>query len=124
MDIIAVREGVHQSNLMLFYYEFHEQEFDEIAKIWLDIEPEPLFFTQVEKPTNARLAGYDVVSFSTGQGPGCSPLSCNSLAVKIPVNEECLFATFEDAKGALEAGKFDNSEPGPFRIVAVYLVGN
>jgi hypothetical protein len=28
--------------------------------------------------------------------------------------------SFEDAKQHLENGKFDNSEPGPFRIFSVY----
>jgi len=66
--------------------------------------------------------GFDVVSFSQQNSPECSPLSCNALAQSTPVNRHCLLATFEDAVTALEAGRFDNSEPGPFRIFAVYSV--
>jgi hypothetical protein len=35
----------------------------------------------------------------------------------------CLIRTFEEARNALEAGKFDDSEPGPFRVSAVYRLG-
>ena len=38
------------------------------------------------------------------------------------MNERCLFDTFEDAYAAIERGEFKDSEPGPYRIVAVYLV--
>ena len=31
-------------------------------------------------------------------------------------------ATFEEAKSHLSAGSFNNAEPGPYRIVAVYSV--
>jgi hypothetical protein len=38
-------------------------------------------------------------------------------------NKHCLFSTFEEAKLALEAGKFEGGgEPGPYRIIAVYTV--
>jgi hypothetical protein len=33
-----------------------------------------------------------------------------------------LFESFDEAKAALESGKFDNAEPGPHRIFAVYTV--
>lgn len=122
MDAITVREGLNRSDLTLFYYEVYEREFDDSEKQWLEFAPEASFVTMVEKPAKARLEGFDVVSFSTGQAPECSPLSCNALADTIDVNEHCLFATLEDAKAALESGKFDNSEPGPFRIFAVYRV--
>lgn len=49
-------------------------------------------------------------------------LSGNSLATDIPVNEHCLFRTFQEAKEAIEGGLFKNSEPGPYRIFAVYTV--
>jgi hypothetical protein len=70
------------------------------------------------------LEGYDVTTFFVGTSPECSPLSCNCLATEISVNGHCLFDTFEQAVQALEAGKLDNSEPGPFRIFAVYTAGS
>lgn len=120
MDKITAKSGADRSGLTLFYYEVYEQEFDESAKLWSAFAPETSFVTAVEPPARLRLEGFDVTSFSVGTMPECSPLSCNSLANAIDTNEHCLLATFEDAKSALEAGRFDNSEPGPFRIFAVY----
>jgi hypothetical protein len=57
-----------------------------------------------------------------GTSPECSPLSCNSLAAAITFNRHCLFESLDQAKQSLETGQFDNSEPGPFRIFAVYTV--
>jgi hypothetical protein len=34
-----------------------------------------------------------------------------------------LFSSFDEAKAHLERGAFNNSEPGPYRIFAVYSVG-
>lgn len=53
--------------------------------------------------------------------PECSPLACNNFAAKIEVNESRLAPSFDDAKRLVESGGFANSEPGPFRIFAVYL---
>jgi len=47
-----------------------------------------------------------------------------SLATTIPVNQHCLFGTFEEAKKALESGLFQNSEAGPYRVFSVYTIGN
>ena len=53
---------------------------------------------------------------------GIDPERVKSLAREIAVNRHCLFDSFEQAKAALETGKFDNTEPGPHRIFAVYSV--
>lgn len=122
MDGIIEREGVDRSTLTLFYYEVFGQEYDESKKAWSSVAPEPSFATNVSRPLTAKLHGYDVVSFSARSSPECSPLSCNSLAEEIAVNEHCLIDSFEAAKKALETGRFDGSEPGPYRIFAVYTV--
>jgi hypothetical protein len=70
--------------------------------------------------TTRRLLGFDVVTCSVQTSPGCSLWSCNNFAEKIEVNESCLLRSFEEAKRLVEAGSFANSEPGPFRIIAVY----
>jgi hypothetical protein len=106
----------------LFYYEVYESEFYEDEKVWSEFDPEESFETNVVRPNTAKLEGFDVVSFSSGNSPECSPLSCNSLADAIPVNQHCLFTSFTEAKEALEAGKFTACEPGPYRIFAVYSV--
>ena len=61
-------------------------------------------------------------SFSMQTSPECSPLSCNSLAAEVETNTRCLLQSFEQARALLEHGTFNNSEPGPFRIFAVYSV--
>lgn len=119
---LARENTIDLQETTLFYYEVHEQEFDEIGKGWARFEPDPSFPTQVVAPSEKLLAGYDVVSFSAGTTAECSPLSCNSLAAEVETNPHCLLASLEDAQGLLERGTFDNSEPGPFRVFAVYPV--
>ncbi|WDI31119.1 hypothetical protein PUV54_14280 [Hyphococcus flavus] len=122
MDEIIAREGADRSKLTLFYYEVYEYQFDNDEKTWSKFDVEQSFETNVVKSDAATLQGFDVVSFSVGTNPECSPLSCNSLADELPVNRHCLFRTFYEAKEALISGKFDDAEPGPFRIFAIYSV--
>jgi hypothetical protein len=122
IEEIIQNERVDQCALTLFYFEVFHQEYDGIKKRWSAVEPDPAFVTEIDKPLNSRREGFDVVSYSVGNLPECSPLCCNSLADEIDVNEHCLIDSFETAKALLESGRFDNSEPGPFRIFAVYTV--
>lgn len=110
------------ANTKLFYYEVHGLEYDEDENLWKPFAPEASFKTHVLQPETKTLDGYDVVTFSANTGPECSPLSCNSLAAEIETNEHCLLPTFERAKELLVEGKFENAEPGPCRIFAVYSV--
>jgi hypothetical protein len=119
---LASSEKLDISQMTMLYYEVYEAEYDDKTKQWLAFSPEVSFHTAILEPQVKQLAGFDVTSFSQHTSPECSPLSCNSLATTISVNQHCLFNTFEEAKCALEAGKFENSEPGPFRIFAVYRV--
>jgi hypothetical protein len=68
--------------------------------------------------------GFDVTALGGGELPGCSPLSCNGLVKEVKTNEHCLLPTFEAAIQALESGAFADSEPGPYRIIAVYSLGS
>ena len=122
IEQLSKEKNIDLSESILFYYEVFEKQFDENSRVWSTFEPEPSFSTLVEKPAKAHLEGYDVTTFSAGTSPECSPLSCNGLATEISVNSHCLLDTFEQAVQSLEAGKFDNSERGPFRIFAVYTV--
>ncbi|MFZ6750339.1 hypothetical protein [Undibacterium sp. Ren11W] len=109
--------------MSLFYYEGSEEEFDDRIDQWVPYEPENSFETDVRKPSECQLEGFDVTNFTAHTSPECSPLSCNSLAESIPTNKHCLFDTFEEAKSAIETKKFENAgEPGPYRIIAVYSV--
>jgi hypothetical protein len=124
MEEIAASESLDLSSMTLFYYEVYEEEYNDNTHIWETIQfgkcaamPPSVVF-----PREKRLEGFDVVSFTLHTSPEHSPLSCNGLDKKIPVNQHCLFDTFEEAKNALESGLFTNCEPGPYRIFAVYTV--
>jgi hypothetical protein len=119
---LAARHDVDLAATTLFYYEVYEQQFDADEHRWAPIAPEPSFTTQVVVPAARILEGHDVVTFSAGTRAECSPLSCSRLAAEIETNAHCLLPTFERASALLEAGRFAHSEPGPFRIFAVYSV--
>jgi hypothetical protein len=74
----------------------------------------------VRLPSNKTLEGFDIATFSCGNHPECSPLSCNGLAKGIKTNQHCLLDSPEQAKQCLESGLFSKSEPGPYRVFAVY----
>ena len=67
-------------------------------------------------------ATYDVVNFTAQTSPECSPLSCNAVAAEVETNAHCLLQSFDQARMLLENGTFKYSEPGPYRIFAVYSV--
>jgi len=115
---IAREAGIDLAGTVLFFYKVHELQFD--AGRWTRFGPEPSFATAGHVPEARALEGYDVVTFAVQTSPGCSPLSCNSLATTVDTNAGCLLQSFEEARALLEAGTFDNSEPGPYRIFAVY----
>jgi hypothetical protein len=118
---LAAREKIDLSSQTFFYYEAYEREYDVTTKKWSAYHTEPAATAQVQLPVQRALAGFDVVTFAHGN-PEHSPLSCNLLSAEFPVNDHCLLRSLEEAKASLESGRFDNSEPGPFRIFAVYTV--
>ena len=95
---------------------------DRVASIWTAFVPESSFGTDVSVPEAKALEGYDVVTFYVQTSPEHSPLSCNSLASEVDTNERCLLHSLEQARTLLENGTFNDSEPGPYRIFAVYSV--
>ena len=119
IEQLAREHAIDLTGTSLFYYEVYEHEFDEIVELWRDFEPAS-FPTNVVVPQQKALAGYDVVGFTVGTNPECSPLSCNQLATEVETNSHCLLASFEEAKDLLEQGTFRDVEPGPFRVFAVH----
>jgi hypothetical protein len=117
---VAGENNIDLAGTMLFFYEVHEVQFN--SGEWTSFEPEPSFGTDVSVPAAKVLEGYDVVTFYLQTSPECSPLSCNSLAAEVETNARCLLQSFEQARTLLEGGAFNNSEPGPYRILAVYSV--
>ncbi len=117
---LAQQNAIDLTGTKLFYYEVHDREFDDTEGQWVTFEPESSFKTEVVSPSEKALEGYDVVTFSVRTSAECSPLSCNSLATEVETNQHCLLSPFERAQQLLEEGKFKNTEPGPYRIFAVY----
>lgn len=119
---LAQTKSIDLSDTSLFYYEVLDLQFDEAQNAWTRFNPEPSFRTGIVVPSARNLAGYDVVTFSVGTLAECSPLSCNALAAEVATNQHCLLESIEEAQRLLENGRFSNSEPGPFRIFAVYRI--
>jgi hypothetical protein len=119
---IARKERIDLAPMTLFYYEMFDQQFDDKTGTWSPFRADD-FPTRVDPPDRKHLAGFDVVTFSAGGPPECSPLACNGLASSVAVNGHCLSPSFAATKSALENGMFKNAEPGPYRIFAVYTAG-
>jgi len=117
---LAKDNSIDLSEVTYFYYEAYELEFNEQENKWQPFKPESSFETNIVMPQEKYLEGYDVVTFTCGNTAEYSPLSCNGLVTEIPTNKHCLLRTFEEAKKYLDNGGFNGSEPGPYRIFAVY----
>ncbi|HSZ62467.1 MAG TPA: hypothetical protein VK828_11750 [Terriglobales bacterium] len=117
---IAKENSIQLDGTSLFYYEAYEMEFD--GDNWHPFVPDPSFTTNVVSPSRKQLQGFDVVNFTARTTPECSPLSCNNLAKEIPTNAHCLFASFDEAEKSVGSGAFNESEPGPYRILSVNSV--
>jgi hypothetical protein len=127
---MIVDAGAETDDAKLFYYEAYEQEIetdgwsiDPVGWRTLTAVPSAGVETSVVPPTPSLLTliGYDVVVF--GDYLEHSPLSCNSIAAELLVNDHCLFGTLEDAKAAIDRGAFNGGcEPGVYRIFSVSVV--
>ena len=117
---IAQENSIDLQGTKLFYYAAYELEFT--GEIWRSFYPETSIPVNIIQPAQKKQEGFDVVTFSVGRSPECSPLSCNGLAEELPTNSHCLFETFDEAETNLSAGKFVECECGPYRIIAVYSV--
>jgi hypothetical protein len=120
IQTLAKDNSINLKGTTLFHYEVYEKEFD--GEDWHSYAPDESFKTNVVELIDKHLEGFDVVTFSQRNVPECSPLSCNYLARELPTNSHCLFQSFEEAETNLTNGKFNDSEPGPYRIFSVYSV--
>lgn len=116
---ISIENGIDLSGTALLFYRGYPQQFDAKADSWIDFAAESAFSPNVAPPSDELFLGFDVVTYSMQSSPECSPLSCNSLATELQVNEHCLIRSLDYAIECLENGAFANSEPGPYRIIAV-----
>lgn len=119
IEKVAATQGIDLTGTTLFYYEGFENEYDPESG-WVSCLPEPSIPSHIVPPVRKTLRGFDVVTYSQGHAPECSPLSCNGLAAELRTNEFCLLDSLEEAAALLESGRFKHSEPGPYRIIAVY----
>ena len=116
IEQVAQEHSIDLAGTMMFYYEVYEREFDDEKELWCPHQSDQSFATNIRLSEHKTLAGFDIVSSD------CSPLSCNSLANEIQTNSHCLVPNFETTKQLVETGRFNNSEPGPYRIFAVYTL--
>ncbi len=119
---VAREHSIDLAGTTMFYYEVYKQEFDDAKAQWRPYDREDSFTTNVRLPDQKIFVGFDVVSCSQKNAPECSPLSCNSLANEIQTNSHCLLPHFETAKRLMETGRFNDSEPGPYRVFGVYIL--
>lgn len=128
---LARNDDVDLSESKLFFYSAYEFElesdgwtFDPLQWRPISRAPSSSIPDDVTVPghdSGLVLLGYDVVVF--GDYLEHSPLSCNSIAEQLQVNQYCLFDSFEAAKGAIESGNFGGGcEPGAYKIFSVGLL--
>ncbi len=122
LDQVAAKAQTNASHFDLLYFEVAETQFDEARSSWLPVTPDPSFPTSVRRPSHSTLLGHDIVCFSGGTSPECSPITCCGLGSTVALNQAALLETEARAREALESGLCNETEPGPFRIVSVSLV--
>lgn len=115
-------DNIDLTDTVLLYYRGHDTQYDADLKVWTEFNADENFQTAVSVPTTTRCLGYDIVTYSMQNAPECSPLSCNNLATTVEVNEFCLIDSLDSAIEQLENGGFNNSEPGPYRIMEVNII--
>ena len=119
---IANENEIALTDTALVYYRGHQTQFDADLSQWTDYDADADIQTMVSPPTSERFLGYDIVTYSMQNSPECSPLSCNNLAKDVCANQHCLIDSLDYAIQQLESGVFNNSESGPYRIIAVNVV--
>ena len=129
---LARETGSPTDGSVLFYYTAYEYELRSDgwafeAAHWRprSATPSSSISDAVELPPDgsATLLGYDVVVFEDYLEH--SPLSCNSVAKDLPVNQHCLLDGVEEAVAAIESGAFGGGcEEGVYTIFGVYRVAS
>lgn len=118
VDAIRVIPSGHESEYRLFGYRLHPEIFRNGNRVPLtipaDVRPEAI-------PSTFRSLGFDSLnkSMESVLGLECSPLSCNSMADEIEVNEFCLFPEIDAAIAGAERFSREQPEPGDYYVVEV-----
>ena len=125
----SVKPPEDPNDFDIFAYKLFPLVFgDEGEQLELDEDGErPAFETAsrtVEAlPSEFELLGYECPNKAADwpySGFNCSPLSCNSMANRIPVNEFCLLDTREDALAVASQFGKQQPEPGCYYVVEVW----
>ena len=117
-DALSVISEEERPQFRLFAYRVHPELLRGKSRIELtlpeNVRPEPI-------PPGFGTIGFDSASRSSAEGLGleCSPLSCNALAVEMPVNEHCLFPSLAAAIAGAERFAAEQPEPGDYYVVEV-----
>lgn len=123
---ITEEKNIDTRTMLLFYYEAYKWEFDfdeNGEEVWKEFHCDDAFATNIKLPEERTLVGYDVVEYCAGNAAEDSLATCcNGVSNVCPLNKHGLFLSFEDAKEALTKGIYHDAEPGPYRILAVYLI--
>jgi hypothetical protein len=132
LTALASEQGLDTEGTVLFYYTAYEYELPSdgwtfATSEWRKRTPAPSSSVPdaVEPPSehHATLLGYDVVVFEDYLGH--SPLSCNSVAKELPVNEHCLLNSLQEAVAAIDAGAFGGGcEEGAYTVFSVHRVAH
>lgn len=101
----------------IHFYMCYEYQFNLLTKVWESVEFDVVTIPQ---PNQIQFLGYDIVPFSTGIFPECSPIVCNGIGNLIEINSNCLIDSFDYAIEIIESNIMDGTEPGPYRIISVY----
>lgn len=131
LKALAAEKGVDTEEAVLYYYTAYEYDLPsdgwtfEVSE-WRTRTPVPSSSVPdaVEPPSDGEttILGYDVVVFEDYLSH--SPLSCNSIANDLPVNEHCLLDDLEGAIRAIDAGAFGGGcEEGVYTVFSVHRVG-
>ncbi len=126
---LAKEASIDLKGTSLFFYEIYEQELDSDGwnfdpQRWqsLTLSDASSVENDVSPPEHTdreTKLGYDVVAYR--DFPDHSPLSCNSVATELKTNRYCLFDDFDQAKDAVDSGKFGGGcEEGFYRIMSVH----
>lgn len=113
----ANEHGIDLSEWDIHFYMSHERQYNQLTKTWESVEFDVVTIPQ---PHTIQFIGYDIVPFSTGIFPECSPIVCNGIGNQIKINSNCLLDSFDYAIEIIESDILADTEPGPYRIISVY----
>ena len=117
-DAGRVIPGGEEAHYRLFAYRLYPEVFTRTGRVPLVIPPN---VAPEAISGDFRRLGFDSAnkSMESVLGLECSPLSCNSMADELAVNEFCLFAELSAAIAAAERFAAEQPEPGDYYVVEV-----